>query len=70
MAIIGGARVLWGPALGALVFFFFKNVASNYTEHWPALIGLSLIAVTVLVPTGLGGALVALSGRLSRPSRS
>jgi len=69
MAIIGGARVLWGPALGALVFFFFKNVASNYTEHWPAMIGLSLIAVTVLLPTGLGGALLAMAERRSRLAR-
>lgn len=59
MAIIGGAQVLWGPALGALVFFFFKDVASNYTEHWPAMIGLSLIAITVLLPSGLGGKFLA-----------
>ncbi len=57
MVIIGGPRLLWGPAFGAIVFFFLKDVAGNLTEHWPALIGLTLIAVTLLLPLGLGGAL-------------
>lgn len=55
MVIIGGPRLLWGPAFGAIVFFFFKDVVGNLTEHWPAMIGLTLIAVTLLVPSGLGG---------------
>ena len=63
MAIIGGTRVLWGPILGAIVFFFFKDVASGYTEHWQAMIGASLIVVTVLLPSGLAGALHALVTR-------
>lgn len=58
MVIVGGPRLLWGPAFGAIVFFFFKDVAGNLTEHWPALIGITLIAVTLLLPAGIGGALV------------
>ncbi|MDB5363655.1 MAG: branched-chain amino acid transporter permease [Rhodospirillales bacterium] len=56
MAIIGGARSVWGPALGAVVFFFIRDAAGGYTEHWPALIGITLILVTVAMPTGLSGA--------------
>lgn len=58
MAIIGGTRALWGPALGAVVFFFLKDIVGDATEHWPAIIGLILIAVTVLLPQGLSGALL------------
>jgi branched-chain amino acid transport system permease protein len=58
MAIIGGPKLLWGPAFGAVIFFFLKNLAGDLTEHWQAMIGVILILVTVLLPTGLAGALV------------
>lgn len=64
MAIIGGPRLLWGPAFGAIVFFMVKDLAGNLTEHWQAIIGLTLIVVTVMLPTGLGGALVRLLARV------
>jgi branched-chain amino acid transport system permease protein len=64
MAIIGGPRLLWGPAFGAMVFFLVKDLAGNLTEHWQALIGLTLIVVTVLLPVGLGGSLIRLLAAL------
>lgn len=67
MAIVGGTKLLWGPAFGGVVFFFFKDLAGDLTEHWPAMIGLTLILVTVALPMGIGGALVRLSNRL-RPA--
>lgn len=57
MAIIGGTRAIWGPALGAVVFFAVKDAAGDLTEHWPAIIGALLIAVTVLLPHGISGVL-------------
>lgn len=53
MAIIGGSGLVWGAALGAVVFFVIKDTGGNYTEHWPALIGIVLIVVTVTIPRGL-----------------
>lgn len=55
MAIIGGTGAVWGPALGAVVFFYIKEIAGDATEHWPAVIGTILIVVTVFVPAGLSG---------------
>jgi len=69
MAIIGGTRFVWGPALGAAIYFFFKNAAGDFTEHWPAIIGLTLIVVTVLLPRGISGALQTLIARLYRRRR-
>ncbi len=66
MAIIGGTRALWGPALGAVIFFFLKDIAGDATEHWPAIIGLILIAVTILLPGGVSRLLIALRDRLLR----
>jgi len=59
MAFIGGPRVIWGPALGAALFFVLKDFAGDYTEHWPAIIGGLLMIVTVLIPNGVAGALSA-----------
>ena len=64
MAIIGGPRLVWGPALGGVIFFFIKNAAGDFTDHWPAVIGITLILVTVLLPRGVGGVLVWLGARL------
>ena len=66
MAVIGGSRLLWGPALGAVIFFFLKDLAGNLTEHWPAMIGVTVIVVTVLMPAGIAGTLAELAGRLLR----
>jgi branched-chain amino acid transport system permease protein len=63
MAIIGGPMLLWGPALGAVVLFLFKDVAGSLTEHWQAMIGITLIVTTVALPAGLGGALTRLFAR-------
>ncbi|MGO4714994.1 branched-chain amino acid ABC transporter permease [Bradyrhizobium sp. 2TAF24] len=66
MAIIGGTAAVWGPALGAVVFFFIKEIAGDATEHWPAVIGAILIVVTVFVPSGLSGLLARLVARRRR----
>lgn len=60
MAIIGGPRMIWGPALGAIVFFFAKDVAGDLTEHWQGIIGTILIIVMLVLPVGLGGAIAKL----------
>jgi branched-chain amino acid transport system permease protein len=60
MVIVGGPKLLWGPAFGAFIFFFLKDVLGNFTEHWQATIGVMLILVTLLIPQGIGGLLAGL----------
>lgn len=60
MAIIGGPRLIWGPALGAIIFFFAKDLAGEATEHWQGIIGVILIVVMLALPVGIGGALAKL----------
>ncbi len=64
MAVIGGAHAVWGPALGSVIFFLLKDAAGDLTEHWPAIIGATLIVVTVLVPRGISGLIIALFQKL------
>jgi branched-chain amino acid transport system permease protein len=59
MAIIGGTRLLVGPLIGALVLFVAKDLLGDVTEHWQGFVGLLLIAVTLWMPKGIGGAVLA-----------
>ena len=65
MVVVGGYKALWGPALGAIVYFLFKDVLGDYANHWMAIFGIALITVIVFSPTGIAGAL----GRLFRPRK-
>ena len=60
MVVVGGFKVLWGPALGAVVYFMFKDVLGDYATHWMTIFGVVLIAVIVFSPTGIAGALMRL----------
>jgi branched-chain amino acid transport system permease protein len=64
IAIIGGTRSVWAPAVGAFVFVILRDVAGNYTTHWQSIVGLTLIAVVLTLPNGIGGALTAFINRL------
>jgi branched-chain amino acid transport system permease protein len=70
MVVVGGTRVLWGPALGAAVYFLAKDVLGDHAQHWMAIFGTALIVVIVFAPEGLSGALRRLAGGWRRPART
>ena len=57
MVVVGGYKALWGPALGAVVYFLAKDILGDYANHWMAIFGIALITVIVFSPTGLAGIL-------------
>ena len=57
MVVVGGYKVLLGPALGAVVYFLAKDILGDYANHWMAIFGVALITVIVFSPTGIAGAL-------------
>lgn len=57
MVVVGGTKKLWGPALGAAVYFFAKDVLGDHSQHWMAIFGVALIVVIVFAPEGLSGLL-------------
>lgn len=64
MVVLGGSRALWGPAVGAVVYYLSRDYLGSQTTHWMTIFGVSLIAVTVLWPTGIAGGLIRLAERL------
>lgn len=57
MVVVGGYKALWGPALGAVVYFLAKDILGDYANHWMAIFGIALITVIVFSPTGIAGVL-------------
>jgi branched-chain amino acid transport system permease protein len=71
MVIVGGAGTLLGPALGAGVVVFLRNLVSAYTERWLLVLGLIYVLVVLCAPHGIVGVLRAsLLSRLSRRAAS
>ena len=63
MVVVGGTRALWGPALGAAVYFLAKDVLGDHAQHWMAIFGTALIVIIVFAPEGLSGILMRLVSR-------
>jgi branched-chain amino acid transport system permease protein len=57
MVVVGGYKALWGPALGAVVYFLAKDILGDFASHWMAIFGVALITVIVFSPTGIAGIL-------------
>jgi branched-chain amino acid transport system permease protein len=68
MVVVGGYKALWGPALGAVVYFLAKDILGDFASHWMAIFGVALITVIVFSPTGIAGILdrIFLGRRLAR----
>ncbi|HEY2987504.1 MAG TPA: branched-chain amino acid ABC transporter permease [Candidatus Binatia bacterium] len=56
MVALGGRGTLLGPALGAGIIVFLKNLVSVYTHRWLLILGAVYIATIVYAPEGILGA--------------
>jgi branched-chain amino acid transport system permease protein len=55
MTIVGGVGTLFGPAIGALVVVFTRNIVSLYVARWPTIMGLIFVVTILLARDGLVG---------------
>jgi branched-chain amino acid transport system permease protein len=55
MSLLGGTRIFLGPAIGAGVFLFIKDIISAYTQFWMISLGAVLILLVLFLPGGLAG---------------
>jgi len=55
MAVLGGFRNFTGPIVGAVVFNYLKTYAVGYTVYWQALLGIVLVVLVMVLPTGIVG---------------
>jgi branched-chain amino acid transport system permease protein len=68
-ALLGGFRNFTGPIVGGIVFTYLKTYAVATTEYWQLLLGVVLVLLVMLLPTGIVGAISALYNKL-RPKET
>jgi branched-chain amino acid transport system permease protein len=55
MSVLGGFRNFTGPIVGAVVFNYLKTYAVGLTVYWQAFMGVILVVLVMLLPTGIVG---------------
>ena len=57
MVLIGGVQTLVGPVVGAVVFVMLQDWIVRATPYWHAVLGATLILITIIFPQGIVGTL-------------
>ena len=52
-ALLGGFRNFTGPIVGGIVFTYLKTYAVATTEYWQLLLGVVLVLLVMVLPTGI-----------------
>ena len=69
MAVLGGFRTFWGPVVGAFVYNYLEVWAVGTTVYWQLVVGVTLVALVLAMPTGLVGTAGQLVARFRERSR-
>jgi branched-chain amino acid transport system permease protein len=70
MTLLGGMGTFYGPALGAFVLILLNQQIVSYTEYWPFVLGVILVALLFGFPGGLAGAAQAAARRWAGSRRA
>ena len=62
--LLGGFRNFTGPIVGGVIFTYLKTYAVATTEYWQLLLGVVLVLLVMLLPTGIVGAISAAAAKL------
>ena len=63
-ALLGGFRNFSGPIIGGIVFTYLKTYAVATTEYWQLLLGVVLVLLILVLPTGIVGAMSKLADKI------
>lgn len=66
MTVLGGFRTFTGPILGAIAFNYLKVYAVASSHYWQLVLGLVLVILVMLLPTGIVGTIERAFARLRR----
>jgi branched-chain amino acid transport system permease protein len=65
--VLGGFRTFTGPIVGAVAFNYLKTYAVSFTTYWQLLLGVVLIVLVMVLPTGIVGTLARVRSRPAAP---
>jgi branched-chain amino acid transport system permease protein len=55
MVLLGGIETLLGPVVGATAYHWLKTDIVLTTDHWRLVLGLVIVGLVMLFPSGIGG---------------
>ena len=55
MSVLGGFRNFTGPIVGAIAYNYLKDFAVGFTVYWQTLMGVVLVVLVLVLPTGIVG---------------
>jgi branched-chain amino acid transport system permease protein len=66
MTVLGGFRTFTGPIVGAIAFNYLKVYAVASSQYWQMVLGVVLVVLVMVLPTGIVGTLARMAGKLRR----
>ena len=60
MTVLGGFRTFTGPIIGAIAFNYLKVYAVASSQYWQMVLGVVLVVLVMVLPTGIVGTLAPL----------
>ena len=57
MVLLGGLNAIAGPLIGAAAFTWMQDALARSTDYWRAATGVLILAIVLVFPLGIGGAL-------------
>ena len=66
MTLLGGFRNFTGPIVGGVIFTYLKTYAVASTEYWQLLLGVVLVILVMVLPTGIVGTLARFASQITR----
>jgi branched-chain amino acid transport system permease protein len=58
MCLLGGMGTFFGPFVGAAAFLYLEDVATGFTTHWMAAVGVIFMACVLFFPRGVWGSIL------------
>ena len=55
MCLLGGMGTFFGPFVGAAAFLYLEDVATTFTTHWMAAVGVIFMVFVLFFPKGIWG---------------
>ena len=66
MSVLGGFRNFTGPIVGAIAYNYLKDFAVGFTVYWQTLMGVVLVVLVLVLPTGIVGTAKLVAARVRR----
>ncbi|MPZ62074.1 MAG: branched-chain amino acid ABC transporter permease [Propionibacteriales bacterium] len=64
-SLLGGAHVFGGPAVGAFLLFFAKQIVVQYTQYWLLVLGMIVVVLVLAFRGGVASAALTLLSRVT-----